>query len=138
MYTCHRYGGDASAEAIASFIAFRDSVGLPMYMGEIGHNTEEWMNHFTSVMRENNIGYTFWPYKKINDSSMTGVQQPQDWEKLVTFVEAPRGSYSEIRDARKLCSQEEASAMLKQYVENSRAANMLKHEGYIKAIDLKK
>ena len=41
MYTCHRYGGDATADAIHHFIAFRDSTGLPMYMGEIGHNTDE-------------------------------------------------------------------------------------------------
>ena len=39
MYTCHRYGGDATTEAIRSFIDFRDKTGLPMYMGEIGHNT---------------------------------------------------------------------------------------------------
>ena len=42
MYTCHRYGGEPTADAIHHFIAFRDSTGLPMYMGEIGHNTDEW------------------------------------------------------------------------------------------------
>ncbi|MDE6578593.1 MAG: glycoside hydrolase family 5 protein [Muribaculaceae bacterium] len=137
MYTCHRYGGDATPEAIRSYIEFRDSVGLPMYMGEIGHNTEEWMNNFVKVMRDNNIGYTFWPYKKIEDSSMTGVSTPAGWEKVVAFVEAPRSSYSQIREARSLCSQEEGEEMLRQFVENSRAEKMLKHEGYINAIDLK-
>lgn len=39
MYTCHRYGGDATAAAIKDYIDFRDKTGLPMYMGEIGHNT---------------------------------------------------------------------------------------------------
>ena len=42
MYTCHRYGGEATAEAIKDYIDFRDKTGLPMYMGEIGHNTNEW------------------------------------------------------------------------------------------------
>ena len=46
MYTCHRYGGDPTEEAIQEFIAFRDSVNLPMYMGEIGHNTSEWQSSF--------------------------------------------------------------------------------------------
>lgn len=137
MYTCHRYGGDASAEAIGSFIEFRDKTGLPMYMGEIGHNTPEWMNTFTKVMRDNNIGYTFWPYKKIKDSSMTGVTPPEGWEKLVEFVEAPRCSYAEIREARKLCSAEEAERMLNQYVENAKFTNMLIHNDYIEAINLK-
>ena len=138
MYTCHRYGGEPTAEAIDSYIAFRDSTGLPMYMGEIGHNSDEWMNNFVHVMRDHNIGYTFWPYKKINDSSMTGVAEPEGWQNLVAFVEAPRGSYSEIREARKLCSPEEGRRLLREYVHNAKAANMLRHHNYINAIELNK
>ena len=139
MYTCHRYGGDPTAEAIASYIEYRDRTGLPMYMGELGHNTDEWMEQFTHTLRDNNIGYTFWPYKKIADSSMTGVAVPEGWnEELVAFVEAPRGSYGEIRDARRHCSQERARQMLDSYIENSKAANMLKHQNYINAINLDK
>ena len=41
MYTCHRYGGPATKEAIKDYIDFRDKTNLPMYMGEIGHNTDE-------------------------------------------------------------------------------------------------
>ena len=64
MFTCHRYGGDATAPAIQSYIDFRDKSGRPMFMGEIGHNTDEWQADFVKVMKDNNIGYTFWPYKK--------------------------------------------------------------------------
>ena len=35
MYTCHRYGGEPTQAAIQTIINFRDSVNLPMYMGEI-------------------------------------------------------------------------------------------------------
>lgn len=139
MYTCHRYGGPATAEAIASYIEFRDKTNRPMYMGELGHNTDEWMSDFVDAMRANNIGYTFWPYKKIGDSAMTGVAEPEGWkEELVAFVEAPRGSYGEIRDARKLCSQERGVELLNRYVENAKAPNMLVHDSYIRAIQLDK
>lgn len=139
MYTCHRYGGDATADAIRSYIDFRDKTGLPMYMGELGHNSLEWQSSFADVLSDNNIGYTFWPYKKIADSSMTGVDVPEGWkEELVAFVEAPRGSYSEIREARKLCSQERGVELLHQYVENSKASRMLKHKDYIESIKLNK
>ena len=56
MYTCHRYGGDATAAAIGSIIAFRDSTGLPMYMGEIGHNTDQWQTDFCNVLEA--VSYT--------------------------------------------------------------------------------
>ena len=138
MYTCHRYGGEPTAEAIGSFIEFRDRTGLPMYMGEIGHNSDEWMSAFVDVMRANNIGYTFWPYKKIGDSAMTGAARPEGWDEVVAFVEAPRGSYGEIRAARAHCSQERGRELLDRYVENAKAENMLIHNNYINAIQLDK
>ena len=49
-----RYGGDPTKEAIQSIIDFRDKVNLPMYMGEIGHNTDEWQAAFCQTMREKN------------------------------------------------------------------------------------
>lgn len=138
MYTCHRYGGDATKPAIQSYIDFRDKTGLPMYMGEIGHNTDEWMSDFCDVMRANNIGYTFWPYKKIEGSSCTGVKTPEGWQQIVDFSEAPRGSYAEIREARKNVDLKKAKEQLYQYVENAKFENMLIHESYIKAIKLNK
>ena len=102
MYTCHRYGGDATTEAIRSFIDFRDKTGLPMYMGEIGHNTDEWQADFVKVMRENNIGYTFWPYKKLDGSCMMAITRPAEWDSIIVkFSETPRGTYKEFREARK-------------------------------------
>lgn len=137
MYTCHRYGSEPTADAIRSYIDFRDKTGLPMYMGELGHNTNEWQSSFADILTENNIGYTFWPYKKIADSSMTGVEVPEGWkEELVRFVEAPRGSYGEIREARAFCSPERGVKLLNQYIENAKASEMIKHEDYIKSIKL--
>lgn len=138
MYTCHRYGGDASKPAIQSFIDFRDKTGLPMYMGEIGHNTDKWMSDFVDVMRSNNIGYTFWPFKKIEESSMTGIKTPEGWQQIVDFSEAPRGSYAEIREARKALDVEKAKQQLYQYVENAKFPNVMIHNNYIKAIKLNK
>lgn len=138
MYTCHRYGGPATADAIRSYIDFRDKTGLPMYMGEIGHNTGEWMSDFVDVMRENNIGYTFWPYKKIEDSSMTGIATPEGWQEIVTFAEAPRGTFAEIREARSKVNLDAARKALDSYAEGARAENMLVHDNYISAIKLDK
>lgn len=79
--------------AIQEIIHFRDSVNLPMYMGEIGHNTDEWQAAFCRTMEENNIGYTFWPYKKVDGSAFMGIVRPKGWEQIVTFSEASRESY---------------------------------------------
>ena len=135
MYTCHRYGGDASKAAIQEIIDFRDRVNLPMYMGEIGHNTEAWQNAFCHVMEENNIGWTFWPYKKIDGSSFIGIKAPGNWDRVVAFSEASRGTYKEIRAARP--DQEEAKAALLEFIENSRLQNCIIQKEYIRSLSLK-
>ncbi|MDE6338147.1 MAG: glycoside hydrolase family 5 protein, partial [Muribaculaceae bacterium] len=100
MFTCHRYGGPATAEAIQSYIDFRDKSNRPMYMGEIGHNTDEWQADFVKVMKENNIGYTFWPYKKRDNSCMMGITMPEEWEEVIKFAERPHHTFAEIREAK--------------------------------------
>jgi len=135
MYTCHRYGGDATTEAIRSFFDFRDKTGLPMYMGEIGHNTDEWQADFVKVMRENNIGYTFWPYKKLDGSCMMAITRPAEWDSIIVkFSETPRGTYKEFREARP--DQQKARALLLQFLENSKKENCSPQKGYIKSMGL--
>ena len=136
MYTCHRYGGDPTAEAIKDYIDFRDKTQLPMYMGEIGHNTDEWQAQFVKVMKENNIGYTFWPYKKIDNSCMMGITRPEQWDDIVVkFSETPRGTYKEWREARP--DQETFRKLLLKYAENSRFENCQRQDSYISSMGLK-
>lgn len=136
MYTCHRYGGEPTREAIREIIEFRDRVGLPMYMGEIGHNTDEWMHAFCEVMREANIGYTFWPYKKIDGSSFVAVEAPEGWQTVRDFAEAPRGTYAEVRAARP--DQEEFCRALDAFIERCRFENCTVQQSYIDALMLDK
>ncbi|MGN1246400.1 MAG: glycoside hydrolase family 5 protein [Muribaculaceae bacterium] len=134
MYTCHRYGGDATKEAITHFIEFRDSVDLPMYMGEIGHNTDEWQADFCRVMREVNIGYTFWPYKKVDHSCFNAITRPANWDKIVEFAEADRSTYEKIRLARP--NQELARKALLDFIENSKCSQCTPQKGYIESLGL--
>ena len=136
MYTCHRYGGPATAEAIKDYIEFRDKTGLPMYMGEIGHNSDEWQAQFVQVMKDNNIGYTFWPYKKVDNSCMMGFGRPEGWDStVVKYSETSRNSYKEWREARP--NQQQARRLLMQYAENAKFENCKPQEGYIKSMGLR-
>ncbi len=48
------------------------------------------MEASSKVMEENNIGYTFWPYKKMGGSCFVSVDTPDHWELVVAFSEAPQ------------------------------------------------
>ena len=135
MYTCHRYGGDATAEAIKDYIDFRDKTGLPMFMGETGHNSTEWQSQLVDVMKQANIGYTFWPYKKIDSSCMMGITRPEMWDSIVVkYSEAPRSTYKEWREARP--DQATFRQLLLQYVENSRFERCTPQTDYIQSLGM--
>jgi hypothetical protein len=134
MYTCHRYGSEPTPEAIKGFIEFRDKTNLPMYMGEIGHNTDQWMSAFCKTMEDNNIGWTFWPYKKIHNSSFAGINPPANWDLVIKFSEAPRSTYKEIREARP--DQAIARKAMTDFLEAIKLKNNTVQTNYIKALGL--
>ncbi|MDU1906047.1 MAG: glycoside hydrolase family 5 protein [Dysgonomonas sp.] len=135
MYTCHRYGGEPTPEAIQNFIQFRDSVNLPMYMGEIGHNTNEWMATFCKTMEDNNIGWTFWPYKKMENSCFAGIVPPDGWNEIVKFAESSRSTYKEIREARP--DQAFSRKVMTDLLEACKFKNNAIQKDYIEALGLK-
>ena len=135
MYTCHRYGGDATAEAINDYISFRDKTQLPMYMGEIGHNTNEWQADFVKVMKQANIGYTFWPYKKLDGSCMMGIQRPELWDSVVVkYSETDRPTYKNLREARP--NQQLFRQQLDEFIRNCRFERCHKQEEYIRSLGM--
>ena len=134
MYTCHRYGGDATAEAINDYISFRDKTQLPMYMGEIGHNTNEWQADFVKVMKQANIGYTFWPYKKLDGSCMMGIQRPELWDSVVKYSETDRTTYKNLREARP--NQQLFRQQLDEFIRNCRFERCHKQEEYIRSLGM--
>ena len=137
MYTCHRYGGPATKEAIAHYINFRDSINRPMYMGEFGHNSMEWQSDFVFVLKEANIGYTFWPYKKVDSSCMMGIQRPEGWDSIVVkYSETSRNTYKEWREARP--DQTRFRELLMQFAENCRFENCEPQTDYIQSMGLEK
>jgi hypothetical protein len=137
MYTCHRYGGPATKEAITHYINFRDSINRPMYMGEFGHNTDEWQRDFVRVLKEVNIGYTFWPYKKVDGSCMMGIQRPEGWDSIVVkYSETSRNTYQEWREARP--DQATFRRLLQAFADNCRFDRCQPQTDYIQTMGMMK
>jgi len=135
MFTCHKYGGKASEEGIKNYIDFRDKSGLPMYMGEIGHGSMEWQETYAKILQSNNIGYTFWPYKKMGDECMRGIGTPNNWNVIINFEESDRSSFSKIRENRP--NQSIARKAMTEFLDSCTYANSHSNEQYIKSLLLK-
>ena len=106
-----------------------------MYMGEIGHNTIEWQTNFVKVMKEANIGYTFWPYKKLDGSCMMGINRPELWDSLVVkYSETNRTTYKDLREARP--NQELFRQQLHQFITNCLFEHCREQKEYVLSMGL--
>lgn len=131
-FTCHRFG----SMYIDNFTSFRDKVNRPMFMGGWGHGeNSEWMHSFAKVLRDNNIGYTTWPYKLLGSySSFVGQRQPENWDKIMEFEKAPRMNYDDIKAAREKVGQDVARKAMADFIETSKFNNCEKLDWYIRDV----
>ncbi|MDD2415573.1 MAG: glycoside hydrolase family 5 protein [Parabacteroides sp.] len=136
MYTCHRYWCDTLQTNLQDFVDFRTKVNLPLYMGETGENTDEWVGAFRRLMERNNMGWHFWPYKKMEKTScMVRINKPANWDLIIQYTQQPRNNFNEIRAARP--DQALVKQAMLELLENMKFANCLKNPGYIEALGMK-
>lgn len=136
MYTCHRYWCDTLQENIQDFVDFRDKVNLPLYMGETGENTNQWIAGWTRLMEKNNIGWHYWPYKKMmKESCLSTIQAPKNWQMVIDFTKQDRSNYGKIREVRP--DQMATRKTMSTLIENVKFKNCVPNKGYIDAIGMK-
>ena len=86
-------------------------------------------------MERNNIGWHYWPYKKMTrTTNMVSIQAPENWDVVVEFTRADRSSFANVRRARP--DQALVRKALTDLLENMKFANCRKNEGYIKALGM--
>ena len=61
----HKYWSSPDVASISTFLEARDRLGLPIYMGEGGENTLEWIYAAFRLYEAHDIGWNFWPWKKV-------------------------------------------------------------------------
>jgi endoglucanase len=133
VYTFHKYWMEVNQGAIQDFLDFRDKYKVPIWMGESGENTHEWISSFRKLLDANNIGWCFWPYKRMDATScVVSINPPADWDAIVGFAEGPRVTYEEVRKNRP--PKEKVQKALSDYLERIKFKNCRINQGYLKAL----
>ena len=128
MLTCHRYG----STDVTKFSDISIQTNLPMYMGEFGHWSGGAENNFQVVsnMKSRGIGYTYWPYKKMDNwESLLGFTRPEDWSMIAEFVNSPRETIVQVQIALKKVDVEKATKAMEEYLENCKFRNCFERSG---------
>ncbi len=139
-YTFHKYWMPPEQKEIQAFIDFREKHNVPILMGESGENEDAWVRDFRELLDKNSIHWTFWPYKKMdNTRGPMNFEKPPGYDNFVKYAESDRSAFSAIRKLKDSISgirPEEMVSVLNQYVENSRFENCNPNEGYCAALGL--
>lgn len=135
-YTFHEYWMTVNQEAIQQYLTFRDKNNVPVWMGESGENTDEWIDSFRKLLEANHVGWCFWPYKKLDATScIASINPPADWAAIVAFADGPRTTFEEVRKHRP--AKEKVQKALSDYLERIKFANCRVNHGYLKALGLR-
>jgi len=135
-YTFHKYWMEVNKGAIQEYLDFRDKYNVPVWMGESGENKDEWIASFRTLLEQNNVGWYFWPYKKLDATScVASINSPAEWAAIVAFADGPRTTFEEVRKNRP--PKEKAQKALNDYLERIKFANCRINQGYLKALGLK-
>lgn len=134
VYTFHKYWTPPTKEVIQDYIDFRDKYNVPIYCGETGENDDTWVEAFRKTLDENNIGWHYWPYKKIdNTRGIVTFAVPQYYDSVIAYAEKPKKNFGDIRDQRP-----KDAAMIKKaldgFLENCQFKNCTQNKGYITAL----
>jgi aryl-phospho-beta-D-glucosidase BglC (GH1 family) len=138
VYQFHKYWTKTTGkDVIQDYIDFRNKYNVPIYCGETGENKDEWCEAFRKTLEENNIGWQFWPYKKMdNTAGVITFDEPQGYDELIAYTEQPRADFAAIRKAAPQ-NRETIKKALYAFINNSRFENCRPNKGYIEALGLK-
>src|SRR5713226_7874141 len=139
VYTFHKYWTAPDESVMREYIDFRERNDVPIWLGESGENTDEWITVFVKSLEKNNIGWAFWPYKKMGKpSSVASILPPADWGKITEFAKLPRDSgTSHVEERLKVRpDQETINRTFTELLESVRLPKCRINEGYLKALGM--
>jgi len=136
VYTFHKYWTPTTKDVIQEYIDYRDKYNVPIYCGETGENKDQWVGDFRKLLEDNNIGWTYWPYKKMdNISGIVTFKKPMAYDTIVNYTNKERTSFEDIRKAA-LTNRAQVKQALYDMIENAKFENCTPNTGYIQALGL--
>jgi len=65
VYSFHKYWNSTDQGSIQYLLDLRNNTNRPLWLGETGENSNVWFLNNIQLMKDNNIGWAWWPHKKI-------------------------------------------------------------------------
>lgn len=82
----HKYWDAPTAESLQGRIDLRDQWNLPLWLGESGENSNEWFRDVVRYVEQANIGWAWWPWKKIGTiAGPVMIKKPAGYQAMLDY-----------------------------------------------------
>ncbi len=135
IYQLHTYWAPPLQATVQKYVDFRDRLNVPIWLGESGENTDDWVAQFARLLEKNDIGWAFWPYKKMDaTSSPVSYPQPDGWAQITAYAKLGRSLGDIEKRQAQRPSQEVIDRAFASLLENIRFDHERRNAGYIHAL----
>ena len=135
VYEFHKYWVPVNDDAVRQYVDFRDKNNVPIYVGETGENSDEWVDSFRILLDSHEINWAFWPYKKMNNTAgIMNFDEPELYKLITKYAISDRSSFKKIRENK--VARDSVQTALNQFIDNSRFSNCYANKGYSEGLEL--
>lgn len=86
VFSFHKYWNNNDDATLKFALNLREKHKIPIWLGETGENSNVWFTELIRLLDKHNIGYAFWPMKKIdNIAGITNVKTTPEYQKLLDY-----------------------------------------------------
>ncbi|MDB5583993.1 MAG: glycoside hydrolase family 5 [Bradyrhizobium sp.] len=88
VYTYHSYWASPRRNTIQPQLNFRDRYNVPILIAETGEAQDQWISDFRTMHEAYGIGWIFWPYKNLNQTTtVASVPMTAEWKLVIDFAD---------------------------------------------------
>jgi endoglucanase len=120
----HKYWNYNDAGSVKGMLDTRAEQNAPVWLGESGENSNAWFTDAITLLESNQIGWAWWPLKKLGHSNPLQIKQNKDYEAIIAYW----------KGAGPKPSGEAAFRGLMQLANDSRIENNVQHHGVVDAL----
>lgn len=81
----HKYWNYNNQEDILHILNIRDQYQVPVWLGETGENSNVWFTEAIRLLENNNIGWAWWPLKKIGINNPLEIPSSPEYQQVVDY-----------------------------------------------------
>jgi len=82
----HKYWNYNDQASIAHMVKARDEQNVPIWLGETGENSNTWFTDAIRLLEKNNIGWAWWPLKKVGFNNPMEIKANPNYNAVVNYM----------------------------------------------------